>query len=90
MLATLYLSIFGMVIVIANTIVLFMKFLSRGKLFWIHIFYYLAILIAGIVALASTTEYEQSMIELANQSKFRFSCSMFYFWMFLVYQLFDI
>ena len=53
--ATLYLSIFGMVIVTANTIVLFMKFLSRGKLIWIHILYFLSIFICGIVALAGST-----------------------------------
>lgn len=52
---TLYLSIFGMVIVTADTVVLFIKFISRGKLLFLHIFFFLSILICGIVALAGST-----------------------------------
>jgi hypothetical protein len=51
--ALLYLSIFGLVIAMADTILLFFKFTQKGKLLWFHLAYYLAFLICGCVALSN-------------------------------------
>lgn len=61
--ALLYLSIFGLVITIADTILLFFKFTQKGKLLWFHLGYYLAFLICGCVAL-SNKDYKSYMSAL--------------------------
>lgn len=50
--ATTYISIFGFVIVVANTIVFFTEFSQKERILWIHIIFYLSMFISGIVALA--------------------------------------
>jgi hypothetical protein len=53
--ATTYMSIFGLVIVIADTAVHFTKFSQKERILWLHIGFYLAFFICGIVALAGGT-----------------------------------
>ena len=52
---TLYLSIFGMVIVTADTIVLFLKSISRGKLIFLNVIFFISILICGVISLIGST-----------------------------------
>lgn len=61
--ALLYLSIFGFVIAIADTILLFFKFTQKDKLLWFHLGYYLVLLICGCVAL-SNKDYNSYMNSL--------------------------
>lgn len=66
MMALLYLSIFGLVITIANTILLFFKFTQKEKLLWFHVGYYLAFLICGCIAL-SNKDYKSYMNGLSGK-----------------------
>jgi hypothetical protein len=66
MTALLYLSIFGFVIAIADTILLFFKFTQKAKLLWFHVGYYLAFLICGCVALTNK-DYNSYMNGLSGQ-----------------------
>jgi hypothetical protein len=61
--ALLYLSIFGLVIAVADTILLFFKFTQKEKLLWFHLAYYLAFLTCGSVALANK-DYKDYMSNL--------------------------
>jgi hypothetical protein len=58
--ALLYLSIFGFVIVIADTILLFVKFTQKEKLLWFHLAYYIGFLICGYMTL-SKKDYKDYM-----------------------------
>jgi hypothetical protein len=51
--ASIYISIFGFVLVTANTVLFFYRFTQKSKLLYIHIIYFLAFFISTIVALAS-------------------------------------
>ncbi len=64
--ALLYLSIFGLVIAIADTTLLFFKFTQKEKLVWFHVAYYLAFLICGCVALTNK-DYKSYMNGLNGQ-----------------------
>lgn len=54
-------SIFGLVIVLADTIVYFTKFTQKERLVWLHAAFYLAMLVCGIVALAGGADYKSRM-----------------------------
>lgn len=56
-----YMSIFGLVIVLADTIVHFTKFTQKERLIWLHGAFYLAMLICGIVALVGGADYKSRM-----------------------------
>lgn len=64
--ALLYLSIFGFVITIADTVLLFFKFTQKDKLLWFHVAYYLAFLVCGCVAL-SDKDYNSYMNSLSGK-----------------------
>ena len=66
--ATTYMAIFGLVIVVLDTAVHFTKFSQKERILWIHIIFYLAFFICGIVALAGGSEYLASMIALTTSS----------------------
>jgi hypothetical protein len=51
--AALYFSIFGLVIAIADAILLFFKFSQKNKLIWFHVLYYIAFFICGITAMTN-------------------------------------
>jgi hypothetical protein len=61
--AALYFSIFGLVIVVADTILFFFKFSQKNKLIWFHVGYYIAIFIVVIVAV-SNKDYNAYMAVL--------------------------
>ena len=60
LLAALYFSIIGFVIIVANYALLFYKFTQRSKLVWFHGIFYLLFLIIGIVGLTNS-EYNDRM-----------------------------
>jgi hypothetical protein len=47
-----YLSIFGLVISVSDTVLFFYKFSQKDKILWFQVIYFLVFLIAGIIALA--------------------------------------
>lgn len=49
---SLYISIFGFVLVTANTVLFFYRFTQKDKILYIHVGYFLAFFISSIVALA--------------------------------------
>ena len=60
LLAALYFSIIGFVIVVANYALLFYKFTQRVKLVWFHGIFYLLFFIIGIVGLTNS-DYNDRM-----------------------------
>jgi putative effector of murein hydrolase len=65
--ALLYLSIFGLVIAIADTILLFVKFTQKEKLVWFHVCFYTTFLICGCVALTNK-DYKTYMNNLNGRT----------------------
>lgn len=66
-----YLAIFGFIIVVADTIVFFTQFSQKERIIWIHLIFYLAMFICGIVALAGGSEHYGNMMSLLTTSKNR-------------------
>jgi hypothetical protein len=56
------------VIVVSNTAVHFTPFTQKERLIWIHISFYLAFFICGIVALAQQPDYAGHMVSLSIQT----------------------
>lgn len=73
LLAALYFSIIGFVIIVANYALLFYKFSQRGKLVWFHGIFYFLFLIIGIVGLTNS-EYNDRMKALLGVSISSASC----------------
>ena len=63
-----YSTIFGLVIVIANTAVHFTEFTQKERMIWIHGAFYLVMFICGIVALAGQSEYQTQLLSKITQS----------------------
>lgn len=62
--AATYISIFGFVIVVANTIVFFTDFSQKERILWLHIVFYLAMFISGIVALVGNPQHLEEMTKM--------------------------
>lgn len=61
--ASVYISIFGFVLVTADSVLFFYRFTQKDKLLWMHTAYFLAFFISSIVSLAQTnyTDYMESL-----------------------------
>lgn len=53
--AGLYISIFGFVLVVADTIIFFVRFTQKAKLLYMHIVYLLTFFISSLVAIANSS-----------------------------------
>ncbi len=63
--ASIYISIFGFVLVTANTVLFFYRFTQKDKLLYIHIIYFLTFFISSLVALASKS-YKDHMDAISS------------------------
>lgn len=64
---TLYLSIFGFVVCVIDTIIFFYKFTQKDKMLVFHIIYFLMLFISGMVTLVDPV-FEQHMTSLVGVS----------------------
>lgn len=64
-------SIFGLVIVVANTAVHFTDFSQKERVLWIHLVFYLSFFICGLVALVGGSDYLNYMLGLATSGNLR-------------------
>lgn len=67
-LAIIYMAIFGFVVVTADTAVLFTKFTQKEMIIVIHSLFYIGLLITGIAALVSDSEFRQQMQTLSQRT----------------------
>lgn len=67
-LAIIYMTIFGFVVVTADTAVLFTKFTQKEMIIVIHSLFYIGLLITGIAALVSDSEFRQQMQTLSQRT----------------------
>jgi hypothetical protein len=63
-----YLAILGFMIVVSNTAVYFTSFTQKERMIWLHVIFYLAFFICGIVALAQQPDYSAHMTGLSTQA----------------------
>jgi hypothetical protein len=70
----LYLSIFGFVVSLSDTVLFFYKFSQKDKIIWFQVIYFLAFFISGMVAL-SDKDYQARMVSLKGLSVLSSSCS---------------
>jgi hypothetical protein len=62
-----YISIFGFVMVTADTIIFFYRFTQKDKLLYMHVVYFLTFFISSLVSIANST-YKDYMTTLSTRS----------------------
>lgn len=73
--ASVYISIFGFVLVTANSMILFHRFTQKAKLLWIHVIFFLTFFISSIVTLTNST-YDDHMDHLGTLTYSSAVCSL--------------